>query len=95
MKKATSYQICLFVCIPLIITGSALKIGHSSQSNIFLIPGGVLALAVQILGIIDISFNTKLKWYERTMWVSSFVFLQPLSGLLYLPIYKLNNKECR
>ena len=91
MKKTTIYSLSLFISIPLFVAGATFKVLHLPIEDILFKAGLTLNFIAVIMGLIDVTANKELKWYERTMWVSAFVLLQPIAGILYLPKYKQRN----
>lgn len=96
-NKVIAYRLSLWIGIPSILIGFYLQRTDYIFADFIIAPGAISAIVIFILGLIDVLSNNKIKTSEKIMWVSGFLFLTFIAGILYLQTFKkrnLINKAC-
>jgi hypothetical protein len=87
-KKLQAFKLSLWIGIPVSLIGAIFRANHSVLGDLLLGVGGIGALVLFILGVIDVLTNKTTKTYEKVMWVGGFLFFAYLTGVLYFKNYK-------
>lgn len=91
MKKVTIYRFSLWIGICFLIIGFYLVRLENIVGDFLIGLGFIFALIVLVLGLKDIFSNGRIELSERIMWLIVFVFITPIAGIVYFPIYKKQN----
>jgi hypothetical protein len=82
MKKLVSL---LFVsAFFLVIAGTLFKIMHYASADMLLGAGLLLTLVYTVIALYEIHGSRKLPVSEKVMWTIGFLFLNTVTGLLYI-----------
>lgn len=73
-----------FVGSAITMYGTYLKIMHLSNAAIFLQIGLLVSLVFTVFGIMEIFNSKRLNVFERGLWFMGFLFLNVITGFLYL-----------
>lgn len=91
MNNVTIYRLALWIGICLSIFGIYLLSTERSAGDFLLGLGSVFALILLVLGLKDVFTNEKITLNERIMWLTGFIFILPVTGILYFPTFKKRN----
>jgi len=90
-NKVIVYRLSLWIGISTALIGFYLHRTDFILSDLVIAIGSICALIILIFGLIDIFSNNKIKKTEKIMWVSEFIFLTFIAGILYLRSFKKRN----
>jgi hypothetical protein len=64
---------------------------ENTIGNFLLGPGSIFALIILVLGLKDVFSNENIKMNEKMMWLTGFIFILPIAGILYFPTFRQRN----
>jgi len=90
MRK-TIYLVSLVASILLSIVGALFKIEHWAGASNLLTLGMAVGIPFIFLGVVDVFQNKKNDFIVKAMYLTGFIFLSIIAGLIYLKTYQERN----
>jgi small basic protein len=78
----------LIITLVLTIIGAMFKITHWANGNNLISAALIASLGYVILGIRDVFSNQKSNLFVKLIWLTGFIFVSWITGLIYYPIFK-------
>ena len=88
MNKTTIYGLSLLIYSCCFLIGLYLVWLGCSIGDFLLVLGYVFALIIIVIALKDVFSNETLKASERMMWLTGFIVITPIAGILYYSTYK-------
>lgn len=87
MKNASFYLISLILALVFSVIGAFLKILHLPGGSEVLIVSMAFTLAFIVIGLMDV-FRTRIRPIEKLMWLTGFLFVSWITGIVYYFVSK-------
>jgi len=83
MNKYKIYRIALFLSLAVLLIGFVFKLRHWAGANVFVIAAYFISVVYVVIGVMDTYLDDSKSILEKGVWLAGFLFITPLTGVIY------------